>query len=62
MYGYDDENQDTYTIGPARGQPGTRFHERRRRLRGINVGNNRYVIEQQRAVVGEDNPENGIVD
>ena len=62
VYGYDEENQDTYTIGPVRRQPGTRFHERRRRMRGNRVGNNRDINEQQRAVVGEDNPENDVVD
>ena len=34
----------------------------RRRMRDNSVGNNRDEIKQQRAVVGEDNPENDIVD
>ncbi|KAH3787609.1 hypothetical protein DPMN_165735 [Dreissena polymorpha] len=34
VYGYDEESQSIYEVGHARGQPGTRFHERNSRTRG----------------------------
>jgi chromosome segregation ATPase len=32
VYGYDEEKKDSYIIGHARGNPGTKFHQRRRRV------------------------------
>ena len=61
VYGYNEESQDTYTIGPARGQPGTRFHAKRKvqaNIGGNTDGNTRGENEQRRMVGGDDNPEN----
>lgn len=50
VYGYDDNTKDTYIIGQARGNPGTRFHQSRRQV-------NRTRFEQQ-----DDGRENEVLD
>jgi len=50
--GNDEENQSIYEVGHARGQPGTRFHERNSRTRGQerreNIGARNFIGDEQR--------------